>query len=54
MKDNSPECIADNVLRALTHPDLEGIAERGRRFVEGEFTFEKAVERWNKILQDIQ
>jgi len=50
MEDNSPKCIARNVMRALTHPDLEGIAERGRRFVEGEFTFEKAVERWREIL----
>ncbi|MCQ8893265.1 MAG: glycosyltransferase family 4 protein [Methanolinea sp.] len=54
MEDNSPECIARNVLRALNHPDLERIAERGRRFVEEEFTFEKAVERWRKILGEIQ
>ena len=40
MEDNSPECIARNVLRALHDPDLEGVAERGRRFVEVEFTFE--------------
>ena len=54
MENNSPECIARNVLRALTHPDLEGIAEKGRQYVEREFTFEKAVERWRGILQDIQ
>jgi len=52
MEDNSPECIARNVMRALTHPDLEGIAEQGRRYVEGEFTFEKAVERWRGILEN--
>jgi len=54
MEDNSPECIARNVMRALSDPDLEGVADRGRRFVEGEFTFEKAVERWRGILQDIE
>ena len=54
MEENSPECIARNVMRALSDPDLEGVAERGRRFVEREFTFEKAVERWRGILGEIQ
>jgi len=53
MENNTPECIAQNVMRALNHPDLEGIAERGRQYVEKEFTFEKAVERWREILNDI-
>jgi len=52
MEDNSPECIARNVMRALNDPDLEEVAERGRRYVEGEFTFEKAVERWRGILKE--
>jgi len=50
MEDNSPKCIAENVVRALEHPDLEEIAEAGRRFVEEEFTFERAVEKWRGIL----
>jgi glycosyltransferase involved in cell wall biosynthesis len=53
MEDNSPECIARNVLRALNDPNLEGVADRGRRFVEGEFTFEKAVERWKTVIEEI-
>ena len=54
MEDNSPDCIARNVIRALNDPDLEGVAERGRRFVEVEYTFEKVVERWREILRDIE
>ena len=46
MGNNSPECIAENVIRALASPDLEEIAENGRRFVEENFTFEKTVENW--------
>jgi glycosyltransferase involved in cell wall biosynthesis len=46
MKDNSPECIAENVMRALEHPDLEGIVENARARVEREFTYEVAVERY--------
>jgi len=53
MESNSPECIAENVIRALNSPDLELIAENGRRFVEGVFTFEKAVKDWKGILQEI-
>lgn len=53
MGDNSPECIARNVMRALSDPDLEGVAERGRRFAEGEFTLEKAVERWKEVIEEI-
>lgn len=50
MEDNSPECIASNVVRALKHTDLDGIAKRARILVESEFTFDKAVERWRKVL----
>ena len=52
MESNSPECIAANVVRALSSPDLERIAEDGRRFVEENFSFEKTVENWKRILQD--
>ena len=53
MENNSPECIAENVLRALEHPDLVGIVKSARTLVEGEFTFDKAVERWGKILEEM-
>ena len=54
MGNNSPECIAENVIRVLSSPDLERIAEDGRRFVEENFTFEKTVENWKRILQGIE
>lgn len=41
MENNSPECIVENVIRALNFPDLEQIAENGKRFVEENFSFEK-------------
>jgi glycosyltransferase involved in cell wall biosynthesis len=54
MENNSPECIAENVIRALSSPDLEQIAENGRRFVEEHFTFEETVEDWKEIFQGIE
>ena len=54
MENNSPECIVENVIRALNSPDLDRIAEAGRRFVEENFTFEKTVEDWKGVLQSIE
>lgn len=53
MENNSPECIASNVIRALEHPDLKGVAQRARSLVEREFTFERAVEGWRAVLEDV-
>ena len=53
MESNSPECIADNISRALRHPDLERIARNARALVERDFTFEKAVDRYRRILQAV-
>ena len=54
MKSNSPECIAENVMRALEHPDLERVVENARVLVEREFTYEVAVELYRKILKELQ
>lgn len=54
MENNTPECIVDNVARALACPELMEIAEAGRRHVEKEYRFEKVVERWRDILKDIK
>lgn len=53
MKNNSPDCIAENVIRALNSPDMERIAERGRRFVEENYTFENAVNIWAQLFEEI-
>ena len=42
MKDNSPECIAENVIRALNGPNLNEIAKNARALVERDFTYEAA------------
>ncbi len=53
MEDNSPECIAKNITRALDHPNLEQITKNARALVEREFTYEKAVENYRKILDEV-
>jgi len=39
-------------MRALNDPELEKVAERGRAW-RGELKFEKAVERWKGIFEEI-
>jgi glycosyltransferase involved in cell wall biosynthesis len=53
MEDNSPECIARNVVRALGHPDLERVALNARRLAETQFSYEVCVERMRKALVEI-
>lgn len=51
MKNNSPECIAENINRALRSPRLKEVSENGRKCVEEKFTFEHAVNRWRDVLE---
>jgi glycosyltransferase involved in cell wall biosynthesis len=50
MEDNSPQCIARNVVRALNASNLEEIARNARSLIEKEYTYIVAVERYRDIL----
>ena len=53
MENNSPECIAETVIRALKHQNPDEIVKNARKLVEKEFTYEAAVESYRKILADL-
>ena len=53
LKDNSPETIAKEITKALSHPHLEQISTNARALAEKEYTFESAVERYRKIMDEI-
>ena len=53
IEDNTPECIAKNVIRALSYSDLYRIVKNARKRIEEEYTYEAAVERYRKILENI-
>ena len=53
IQNNSPECIAKGVTAALTHHDLEKIAENGKRIIKQKFTYKSAIMRYKKILKVI-
>ncbi|HJH27792.1 MAG TPA: glycosyl transferase family 1, partial [Methanophagales archaeon] len=50
---NLPECIAENVERVLNYPCLNEIMKNARELVEKEFTYEAAVERYKKVLEEL-
>ena len=52
MEDNTPDCIARNVDRALNYPNLKEITKKARALVEMEFTYEAAVRSYKKALGD--
>ena len=50
MENNSPECIAENVIRALNNPNLKMIVENAKKQIEKNYCYEAAVERYKKII----
>lgn len=50
LEDNSPECIAKNVIMALNAPNIEKITRNARALIEKEYTYEAVMERLNKSL----
>jgi len=53
MENNSPQCIAENTIRALEYPNLGRIVKNAKKVIEDEFTYKAAIERYKKILEDI-
>lgn len=52
-EDNSPECIARNILRALNHTNLEEITANAHSLMEKKYSYEATVERYRNILSSI-
>ncbi len=53
LENNSPECIAKNVIRALEHPKLDEIAQNARRLIEQEYAYEVMVEKCKTALDKL-
>lgn len=53
LDDNSPECIAENVIRALEHPNLDNIISNAYNLVEEKFSYESTVKRYRNMLYKV-
>lgn len=50
MEDNSPECIAESVMRVLNYPDLDRIVKNAYKLIEEEYTYGAAIRRYKNAL----
>lgn len=53
MEDNSPQCIAANIIRALNHPGLEEITRNARRLIEEEYSYQAMVQKCECVLDEL-
>jgi glycosyltransferase involved in cell wall biosynthesis len=53
MENNSPQCISDNIIKALQDPNLGKIASHAKEMVEKEFNFETTVTQWKQLFEKI-
>ncbi len=53
LEDDSPECIARNVIRVSERPDLEEISRNARRLIEKEYTFNVISDKWQRLLLEL-
>lgn len=53
LENNSPDCIAKNIIKILKYPSLDDIVKNARTFVEEKYTYENAVESYWLILQNL-
>ena len=50
MENNSPECIAENIVRALAHPNINEITKNARALIEENYNYQAAVDGYRIIL----
>ena len=53
MDNNSPECIAENILSSINDKKLEQITTAALEFVKTEFTYERTIFNYSKIINGL-
>lgn len=53
LEDNTPECIAENVIRALEYPNLDEIINNAHKLIEEELSYAAEVGRYGKMLHTL-
>lgn len=54
LENNSPECIAFAITRALEYPKLDLISSNARELIEKEYTYDATIVRYRKLFEIIQ
>jgi glycosyltransferase involved in cell wall biosynthesis len=53
MENNSPECISENIIRAINYSDINSISENGHSMVKQEFSKENTIKKWLQLFSEI-
>jgi glycosyltransferase involved in cell wall biosynthesis len=53
MEDNSPECIAKDIIRALNTPDLDRISNNAYIEIQKEYSYEVLIEKYRDVLTSL-
>ena len=53
LADNSPETIAEGIIKALRHDKLTEIAQNARRLIEREYSYESMVQKCRQLLDKL-
>lgn len=52
LKDNSPECIAENITQVLKNENLESISRNARKSIEKRFALNMKIGKWKSTLNE--
>jgi glycosyltransferase involved in cell wall biosynthesis len=53
LEDNTPETISDRIIKTLNNTKLVDIAKNAEKIIKEEYTYEKAVERYRRVIYEI-
>ena len=53
LENNSSECVAENVIRALEHPNLDEIVKDARKLIEEEYSYKVMVRKCSDSLSEL-
>ena len=53
LENTSPEHIAENIVRALNHPDLEKITLNAKRFIDENYVYEATTRKFKNVFDDL-
>jgi len=53
LPNNSPDTIAENIVRALSHTNLDQVAKNALKTIQSRYTFAAALERYARLLAEL-
>jgi len=53
MEENTPECIAENIIKVLGQPNLDEVSQNARDFVKARYSYETVAEQYRMIIGEL-